>query len=59
MTKEEKKVIAEAMLPFIVLVAQIKWKPYREMTPDFQESLVQSVGKINKVLFKEDGTEKS
>jgi hypothetical protein len=51
MTQEERKTLAEAAAPLEVLCAQITSKPYKEMTQDLQEQLLQAMVKIRTLLF--------
>ena len=51
MTELEKKQLAEAALPLVVLCNQIKLKPYKEMTLDFQNKLCESLWIIENLIF--------
>ena len=50
---EDRKQLAEAAIPLEVLCGQIRHKPYKEMTLEFQNQLLDSMKIIEKILFGE------
>lgn len=53
MNYSERKMLAEAAVPLEVLCGQIRHNPYKEMTKDFQEQLLNSLEIIRGLLFKQ------
>jgi hypothetical protein len=51
MTQDERKTLAQAAAPLEVLCAQIRNKPFKELTEELQEHLLQSMLKIRTLLF--------
>ena len=49
--ERERKKLAEAVIPLEGLCGQIRHKPYKEMTKDFQEQLLVSLDSIRGLLF--------
>lgn len=46
MTDKQRRELVEAMIPLEVLAGQIRTKPYKEMSVDFQAKLLKSIGVI-------------
>lgn len=51
MSNEEKAQLVAAMIPLEVLCGQIRVKPYKEMTVDFQRELLDSLDILHKLAF--------
>ena len=42
-----RKILAESLIPLVLLSGQIRTRPYSDMTRDFQLKLVESIGKLS------------
>lgn len=51
MKKAQKQFFVEQLIPLEVLVLQIKEKPYKEMTQQFQLDLITAIAALRVLVF--------